>query len=180
MNKTPRWISILLWLFAAFYLANGIEMFFLPSTWFFRLVPGVPETGPFNAHLVAEFLSTHSEVTKVYYPGLASHPQHELAKRQMSGFGGMVSFVLEGPEARALDFAHRLEYFSLAESLGGVESLICHPARMTHGSIPYEDRQRRGVTDGLLRLSVGIEDVDDLIDDLRRAIAATPVSAVTV
>jgi cystathionine beta-lyase/cystathionine gamma-synthase len=133
-----------------------------------------------NAHLVAEFLSTHSEVSKVYYPGLQSHPQHELAKRQMSGFGGMVSFVLEGPEARALDFAHRLEYFSLAESLGGVESLICHPARMTHGSIPYEDRQRRGVTDGLLRLSVGIEDVDDLIDDLRRAIAATPASALTV
>jgi len=131
-----------------------------------------------NAQLVAEFLEGHESVKRVFYPGLASHPQHELAKRQMSGFGGMVSFVLEGPEARALDFAHRLEYFSLAESLGGVESLICHPARMTHGSIPHEDRQRRGVTDGLLRLSVGIEDANDLIDDLQRAIAATPLSTV--
>jgi cystathionine beta-lyase/cystathionine gamma-synthase len=85
----------------------------------------------------------------------------------------MVAFVLEGPETRALDFANRLKYFSLAESLGGVESLICHPARMTHGSIPKEDRERRGVTDGLLRLSVGIEDVEDLLDDLAHAIAAS-------
>ncbi|HTX59844.1 MAG TPA: cystathionine gamma-synthase [Verrucomicrobiae bacterium] len=128
-----------------------------------------------NARAVAAFLEGHDQVARVYYPGLASHPQHELAKRQMSGFGGMLSFVLEGPEARALDFAHRLHYFSLAESLGGVESLICHPARMTHGSIPKEDRERRGVTDGLLRLSVGIEDVDDLLADLDEAIAATPL-----
>lgn len=120
-----------------------------------------------NAQAVAEFLEGHAEVDKVYYPGLASHPQHELAKRQMSGFGGMVSFTLHGEESRALDFAHRLRYFSLAESLGGVESLICHPARMTHGSIPKEDRERRGVTDGLLRLSVGIEDISDLLEDLR-------------
>jgi cystathionine gamma-synthase/cystathionine gamma-lyase len=125
-----------------------------------------------NALAVAEFLQTHPEVARVYYPGLASHPQHELAKRQMSGFGGMVSFVLNGPESRALDFANRLRYFSLAESLGGVESLICHPARMTHGSIPKEDRERRGVTDGLLRLSVGIEDVEDLLDDLSQALSA--------
>jgi cystathionine gamma-synthase/cystathionine gamma-lyase len=123
-----------------------------------------------NAQAVAEFLESHPEVDRVYYPGLASHPQHELAKRQMSGFSGMVSFVLRGPQERALDFAHRLKYFSLAESLGGVESLICHPARMTHGSIPKEDRERRGVTDGLLRLSVGIEDRDDLIDDLQSAL----------
>jgi cystathionine gamma-lyase len=123
-----------------------------------------------NAQAVAEFLAAHPEVAQVYYPGLASHPQHALAKAQMSGFGGMVSFVLKGPQSRALDFAHRLRYFSLAESLGGVESLICHPARMTHGSIPKEDRERRGVTDGLLRLSVGIEDVDDLLDDLRIAL----------
>jgi cystathionine gamma-synthase/cystathionine gamma-lyase len=128
-----------------------------------------------NAQAVAEFLESHPEVGRVYYPGLASHPQHELAKRQMSGFGGMVSFVLKGPQERALEFAHRLHYFSLAESLGGVESLICHPARMTHGSIPKEDRERRGVTDGLLRLSVGIEDVDDLIEDLKQALAATPM-----
>ena len=130
-----------------------------------------------NAQIVAAFLEAHPEVERVYYPGLTSHPQHELAKRQMSGFGGMVSFVLKGPQSRALDFAHRLRYFSLAESLGGVESLICHPARMTHGSIPKEDRERRGVTDGLLRLSVGIEDADDLVDDLKTAIAATPMPA---
>ncbi len=123
-----------------------------------------------NAQAVAEFLEAHPEVDRVYYPGLPSHPQHALARRQMTGFGGMVSFVLKGPPARALDFAHRLRFFSLAESLGGVESLICHPARMTHGSIPKEDRERRGVTDGLLRLSVGIEDIEDLLDDLRSAL----------
>jgi cystathionine beta-lyase/cystathionine gamma-synthase len=125
-----------------------------------------------NAQAVAEFLETHPEVDRVFYPGLPSHPQHELAKRQMSGFGGMVSFVLKGPQARALDFANRLRYFSLAESLGGVESLICHPARMTHGSIPKEDRERRGVTDGLLRLSVGIEETEDLLEDLSLALSA--------
>jgi cystathionine gamma-lyase len=123
-----------------------------------------------NAQAVAEFLESHPEVDRVYYPGLTSHPQHELAKRQMTGFGGMVSFTLHGPEQRAIDFANRMRYFSLAESLGGVESLICHPARMTHGSIPKEDRERRGVTDGLLRLSVGIEDAEDLLDDLRQAL----------
>jgi cystathionine gamma-synthase/cystathionine gamma-lyase len=127
-----------------------------------------------NAQAIAEFLESHSEVHRVYYPGLPSHPQHELAKRQMSGFGGMVSFTLKGPEQRAIDFAHRMHYFSLAESLGGVESLICHPARMTHGSIPKEEREKRGVTDGLLRLSVGIEDVDDLIDDVKQALASLP------
>ncbi|HEY5425887.1 MAG TPA: PLP-dependent transferase, partial [Candidatus Tumulicola sp.] len=133
-----------------------------------------------NAQAVAEFLESHDGVARVYYPGLPSHPQHELARRQMSGFGGMLSFVLEGPQERALDFAHRLQYFSLAESLGGVESLICHPARMTHGAIPKADRERRGVTDGLLRLSVGIEDAGDLIDDLRQALAATaPPETVT-
>lgn len=123
-----------------------------------------------NAQAVAEFLEAHPEVERVYYPGLRSHPQHELAKRQMSGFGGMVSFTLKGPQQRALEFAKRLRYFSLAESLGGVESLICHPARMTHGSIPKEDRERRGITDGLLRLSVGIEDVDDLLNDLAQTL----------
>lgn len=126
-----------------------------------------------NAQIVAEFLEAHDGVARVYYPGLASHPQHELAKRQMSGFGGMVSCVLEGPPERALDFAQRLRYFSLAESLGGVESLICHPARMTHGSIPKAERERRGVTDALLRLSVGIEDPGDLVEDLGEALAAT-------
>jgi cystathionine gamma-lyase len=125
-----------------------------------------------NAMAVAEFLEARPDVDRVYYPGLASHPQHELAKRQMSGFGGMVSFTLEGDDNRALAFASTLKYFSLAESLGGVESLICHPARMTHGSIPKEERERRGLTDRLLRLSVGIEDVDDLIGDLKSALEA--------
>jgi cystathionine gamma-synthase/cystathionine gamma-lyase len=130
-----------------------------------------------NAQIVAEYLQAHAGVARVYYPGLSSHHQHDLAKRQMSGFGGMVSVVLEGPQERALDFARRLRLFSLAESLGGVESLICHPARMTHGSIPKPERERRGITDGLLRLSVGIEDPADLVDDLERALAATAVDA---
>ncbi|HET7813213.1 MAG TPA: cystathionine gamma-synthase [Candidatus Baltobacteraceae bacterium] len=123
-----------------------------------------------NAQAVAAFLESHEEVDRVFYPGLASHPQHELAKQQMSGFGGMVSFTLKGAQQRGIDFANSLRYFSLAESLGGVESLICHPARMTHGSIPKEDREKRGVTDGLLRLSVGIEDIEDLLGDLRSAL----------
>jgi cystathionine beta-lyase/cystathionine gamma-synthase len=126
-----------------------------------------------NAQIVAEFLESRDDVARVYYPGLPSHPQHELAKRQMSGFGGMVSVELEGPAQRALDFAGRLKYFSLAESLGGVESLVCHPGRMTHGSIPVAERERRGVTDGLLRLSVGIEDAADLLEDLRAGLEAT-------
>ncbi|MFY9718585.1 MAG: cystathionine gamma-synthase [Candidatus Cybelea sp.] len=126
-----------------------------------------------NAGTIAEFLESRDDVERVYYPGLTSHPQHALAARQMTGFGGMLSFVLRGSVERALDFASRLTYFSLAESLGGVESLICHPARMTHGSIPKEVRERRGVTDALLRLSVGIEDPEDLIADLRRTLEAT-------
>ena len=126
-----------------------------------------------NARAVAEFLASRDDVAKVYYPGLTSHPQHELAKRQMRGFGGMVSFVPRGPESRAFEVAKRTKLFSLAESLGGVESLICHPARMTHGSIPKEDRERRGVTEALLRLSVGIEDAGDLVEDLRSALDST-------
>jgi cystathionine beta-lyase/cystathionine gamma-synthase len=132
-----------------------------------------------NAGLIAEFLESRDDVSRVYYPGLASHPQHALAQRQMTGFGGMLSFVLEGPVERTLDFASRLTYFSLAESLGGVESLICHPARMTHGSIPKDVRERRGITDALLRLSVGIEDAHDLIGDLRRTLDATSPTAPT-
>jgi cystathionine gamma-synthase/cystathionine gamma-lyase len=126
-----------------------------------------------NAMRIAEFLCERSDVDIVIYPGLASHPQHALAKRQMSGYAGMVSFTLHGPIERALEFAKHTKLFSLAESLGGVESLLCHPARMTHGSIPKEERDRRGVTDGLLRLSVGIEDAGDLIDDLTHALDAT-------
>jgi cystathionine gamma-lyase len=126
-----------------------------------------------NAQAVAEFLVSRDDVERVYYPGLPSHPQYDLAKRQMRGFGGMVSFVPSGGVERAHAFAPRLQFFSLAESLGGVESLISNPAKMTHGAIPKEERERRGVVDALLRLSVGIEDVGDLIDDLRQGLDAT-------
>ncbi|MHB8434146.1 MAG: cystathionine gamma-synthase [Candidatus Tyrphobacter sp.] len=124
-----------------------------------------------NALAIAQFLAQHPKTERVNYPGLPSHPQYALAQRQMSGFGGMLSFTLRVPEQRAMEFAGTLHYFSLAESLGGVESLICHPARMTHGSIPKEERERRGITDGLLRLSVGVEDVEDLLEDLETALA---------
>jgi len=124
-----------------------------------------------NARIVASFLNEHPQVEKVYYPGLASHPDHELAKRQMSGFGGMVSFQFKGAYADVDKLVRRFKVFSLAESLGGVESLVCHPASMTHGSIPKEIRESRGLTDTLLRLSVGIEDVEDLLADLQQALA---------
>jgi cystathionine gamma-synthase/cystathionine gamma-lyase len=126
-----------------------------------------------NALAVAHFLAERDDVAQVYYPGLASHPQHELARTQMRGFGGIISMTLRGPESRALELAKRTKLFALAESLGGVESLINHPARMTHGSIPKEERDRRGISDGLLRLSVGIESAHDLIADLRQALDAT-------
>ncbi|HEX3462952.1 MAG TPA: cystathionine gamma-synthase [Candidatus Elarobacter sp.] len=130
-----------------------------------------------NALAVAQFLSERDDVASVLYPGLPSHPQHELARKQMRGFGGIVSVTLRGPESRALELAKRTKLFSLAESLGGVESLINHPARMTHGSIPKDERDRRGITDGLLRLSVGIESAHDLIADLRQALDATAALA---
>jgi len=126
-----------------------------------------------NARAVAAFLDGHDDVERVYYPGLDSHPQHALAKRQMRGFGGMLSCVLRGGASRTIALASGLKIFSLAESLGGVESLACHPATMTHGSIPKEIREARGVTDGLLRLSVGIESQADIIGDLEQALAAT-------
>ncbi len=122
-----------------------------------------------NGIAVAKFLSEHPKVKKVHYPGLATHPQHELAKRQMTGFGGMLSF-----ETGSLENAKRLlksvRLCSLAESLGGVETLISHPATMTHASVPPDDRRRLGITDGLVRISVGIEDVEDLIADLEQAL----------
>ena len=123
-----------------------------------------------NALAVAEFLQGHPQVASVSYPGLPSHPQHELAKRQMSGFSGMVSFTLNGGAEAADAAVQKTEVFHFAESLGGVESLITHPATMTHAAIPREQREARGVTDGLMRLSVGIEDKEDLIADLDRAI----------
>jgi cystathionine beta-lyase/cystathionine gamma-synthase len=122
-----------------------------------------------NGRRIAEWLTTQRKVKKVYYPGLPSHPQHELAKRQMSGFGGMISFDVGDVElARRILGATRI--FSLAESLGGVESLIGHPASQTHAAVPVAMRQAMGLTDSLVRLSVGIEDVDDLIEDLAQAI----------
>lgn len=124
-----------------------------------------------NARAIAHFLSEHPRVEKVYYPGLVTHPDHELAKRQMRGFGGMVSFQFKGTYADVDKVVRRFKVFALAESLGGVESLVCHPASMTHGSIPKDIRESRGLTDTLLRLSVGIEDIDDLLADLEQALA---------
>jgi cystathionine gamma-lyase len=123
-----------------------------------------------NAQAIANFLAEHPRVEKVYYPGLPSHPDYELAKRQMSGFGGMVSFQFQGTPADVDTVVRRFKVFALAESLGGVESLVCHPVTMTHGSIPKEIRESRGLTDTLLRLSVGIEDIEDLLADLQQAL----------
>ena len=123
-----------------------------------------------NAMEVARWLSKHPKMEKVIYPGLESHPQHALARRQMRAFGGMITGVLKGGLDGARRFLERVELFSLAESLGGVESLIEHPAIMTHASIPPETRRQIGIADGLVRLSVGIEEVGDLIKDLERAL----------
>ena len=122
-----------------------------------------------NAIKIAEYLSTKSYVKKVIYPGLKSHPQHELVKKQMSGFGGMISADF-GSLDNAKKVISKLKVITLAESLGGVESLLCHPATMTHASVPKEERDKLGITDGLLRFSVGIEDVEDLIADIEQAL----------
>jgi cystathionine gamma-lyase/cystathionine beta-lyase/cystathionine gamma-lyase/homocysteine desulfhydrase len=123
-----------------------------------------------NGRMVASFLAEHPRVEKVYYPGLASHPQHELAKRQQSGFGGMVAFET-GSLANAKRVLEGVKLCILGESLGGVESLISHPATMTHASVPADKRASLGITDGLVRISVGIEDVEDIIEDLDRALS---------
>jgi len=125
-----------------------------------------------NARALAAWLESHAQVEKVYYPGLASHPQHDLAKRQMRGFGGMISFVLRGGLDHARRFLSACKIFTLAESLGGVESLVEHPAIMTHASVPAENRAKLGIVDGFIRLSVGIEDLADLKSDLESAFAA--------
>jgi cystathionine beta-lyase/cystathionine gamma-synthase len=124
-----------------------------------------------NGRKVAHWLRNHPKVAKVYWPGFEDHPNHEVAKRQMSDFGGMISFELkdEGDE-RVRQVLSSTRIFSLAESLGGVESLINHPATMTHASIPREERLKNGLSDGLIRLSVGIEDAEDLLEDLAQAI----------
>ncbi len=123
-----------------------------------------------NAQAIAEFLASRSDVVTVRYPGLPSHPQHAIARKQMRDFGGMVSFAPQGDEQRAYEIVKRTRFFSLAESLGGVESRVCIPARMTQASIPREEREKRGITENLIRLSVGIEDAEDLIEDLRAAL----------
>ncbi len=122
-----------------------------------------------NAIQIATYLEKHSKVEKVIYPGLKSHPQHELAKKQMLGFGGMITFYIKGDLSSARRFLEKVEIFSLAESLGGVESLIEHPAIMTHASVPIEKRKILGISDTLIRLSVGVEDIKDLIRDLDNA-----------
>jgi cystathionine beta-lyase/cystathionine gamma-synthase len=124
-----------------------------------------------NGLALAEFLSAHPKVQRVYYPGLPTHPQYELATRQMRGFGGMLAFELGSFEA-ARRLLNSVKLHALAESLGGVETLISHPATMTHASVPPETRQRIGISDGLVRISAGIEDIDDLKDDLSQALDA--------
>ena len=123
-----------------------------------------------NAHKIALYLESHDAIERVIYPGLESHPQHEIAKKQMNGFGGMISVVLKGGLESATKFLERTELFSLAESLGGVESLIEHPAIMTHASIPPEIREEIGISDGLVRLSVGIESIEDLMLDIENSL----------
>ena len=123
-----------------------------------------------NAAAVVEYLGRHRAVKKVYYPGLASHPGHEIARRQMKGFGGMVAFELKGGTAAAHGFLRKIKLFLLAESLGGAASLAAHPATMTHASMPQEHREKAGITDGLVRLSVGLENARDIIEDLSQAL----------
>ncbi|MCM2282137.1 MAG: cystathionine gamma-synthase [Bdellovibrionaceae bacterium] len=125
-----------------------------------------------NGRAIAEFLNNHPKVERTIYPGLPSHPQHSLAKEQMSGFGGMITFYMKGGLPAARKFLESVKVFSLAESLGGVESLIEHPAIMTHASVPPETRKTLGIDDGMVRLSVGVENLDDLLNDLKTALDA--------
>ena len=159
------------------FLQNAIGA--IPGPWDTFLVLRGTKTLPLRmrAHdeaggRIAAFLSQQDLVEKVYYPGLTTHPQHAIAARQMTGFGGMISFVLKGGLPRAKAFLERLEIFALAESLGGVESLVEHPAIMTHASIPPDVRAQLGIHDGLIRLSVGLESIQDLLDDLTCGMAA--------
>jgi cystathionine gamma-lyase len=126
----------------------------------------------FNGTKVAEYLKAHSKIGKVYWPGFSDHPNHDIAKKQMRDFGGMISFTLKNDTVEnAIKLMESVELFSLAESLGGVESLINHPASMTHASIPKEERIKNGLSDSLIRLSVGVEDIEDLLADLEKALA---------
>jgi cystathionine beta-lyase len=129
-----------------------------------------------NAQIVAEFLQTHPAIDKVYYPGLTTHPNHDIAAKQQSGFGGIVSFTLkQDTEEAAKNVVCNTTLFKLAESLGGVKSLLCHPATMTHKSIPAEKRQAAGVSDSLIRLSVGLEDAEDLVRDIDQALSKVSI-----
>ena len=124
-----------------------------------------------NGVAVANYLKNHSKIEKVYWPGFEDHPNHEIAKNQMRDFGGMMSFITKGNSfEKAIKIVENMKVFTLAESLGGVESLSGHPASMTHASIPKEEREKSGVVDSLIRLSVGIEDEEDLIKDLEKAL----------
>lgn len=124
-----------------------------------------------NGKAVAEYLDSHPKIDKVYWPGFKNHPNHEIAKKQMKDFGGMISFTTKGNKLEdAVEIVEKLKVFTLAESLGGVESLAGHPASMTHASIPKEEREKTGIVDSLIRLSVGIEDIEDLIADLKQAL----------
>jgi cystathionine gamma-lyase len=158
------------------YLQNAVGSIMNPFDSFLLLrslktLPVRMERHCSNAIQIANFLESHNSIQRVIYPGLDSHPQHEIAKEQMNGFGGMISVEIKGGLEGAKKFLERTEIFSLAESLGGVESLIEHPAIMTHASIPPEVREEIGISDGLVRLSVGIEALEDLIDDLEKALA---------
>jgi cystathionine beta-lyase/cystathionine gamma-synthase len=125
-----------------------------------------------NAQCIADFLSRHPKVVETIYPGLPSHPQHELARRQMDGFGAIVTFRLPGGAKQVAAFIKQIKVFLFAESLGGVESLVCHPASMSHAVLTPQEREQIGISDGLLRLSIGIEDPQDLLEDLERALDA--------
>jgi cystathionine beta-lyase/cystathionine gamma-synthase len=124
-----------------------------------------------NAQVIAEYLEQHDKVQRIAYPGLSSHPQHDIARSQQNGYGGMITLELKGGYDAGVQFLNSLSLISLAESLGSVESMITHPASMTHKSVPREDRLARGLTDGLARISVGIESVEDLVEDLRQALS---------
>ena len=157
------------------YLSNAVGGILGPndSFWVLRALKTLPmrmRQHCESAARIARFLERHPRIDKVYYPGLESHPQHEIAARQMNGFGGIVTAVVKGGLEPARRFLERCELFSLAESLGGVESLIEHPAIMTHASIPADIRAAIGIDDGLVRLSVGVEDIDDLVADLEQAL----------
>ena len=158
------------------YLQNAVGSIMNPFDSFLLLrslktLPVRMERHCLSAQTIASYLESHDSIEKVIYPGLTSHPQHEIAKKQMNGFGGMISVVLKGGLTSATRFLERTNLFSLAESLGGVESLIEHPAIMTHASIPAEIREEIGISDGLVRLSVGIESIEDLLEDIDNALA---------